>query len=72
MNWGFCYYPEVIVCVELLICPFLLIGRGNSGYSSRSRGGRGGGARGRGGSARVEHRNDREGSETSERGGSFR
>jgi len=48
-------------------------GRGASGYGPRSRGGgRGAGSRGRGGNNRVDHRNDREGSETSERGGSFR
>ena len=50
-----------------------ILGRGSSGYGSRSRGNaRGGGSRGRGGSSRVDHRNDREGSETSERGASFR
>jgi len=47
-------------------------GRGNSGFNTRSRGGRGGPSRGRGTIGRGDHRNDREGSETSERGGGFR
>ena len=52
---------------------FLLSGRANSGYSSRSRGGgRGGMSRGRGAIGRGDPRNDREGSETSDRGGSYR
>jgi len=48
-------------------------GRGGGGYVARGRGGgRGSGPRGRGGNVRMEHRNDREGSETSERSGTFR
>ena len=51
---------------------YYILGRGNSGFNTRSRGGRGGPSRGRGTIGRGDHRNDREGSETSERGGGFR